>query len=311
MRSILVFSIMTVALVWSLPWDVSAMPPREGFVYLSPVPGARHVRPQTQLIFRPSSRVGASWTAGCTVRGSVSGVHHGQWIRAGETWIFKPHHEFTLGEKVSVTVTLTGGEHVSYSFEISDSNLPPRSLEHQIECLKPEQHDSTPAQEPQRTAPATSGALPTPPGFPTFNITHLDNPASGHFFLTNLAFSDTINSPFHLIITDNSGDPVFYRETWNAAVDFGGPTDFAGVEVDGVDGPAVFVGGDGEGFAARVEAALGRFVAGGTDIGVQEDLVVPDDGGGPALAGDRSFPGDVFGGAPGFRELGVVGDGAG
>src|SRR5688500_13241218 len=103
--------------------------------------------------------------------------------------------------------------------------------------------------------------------------------------------------------------------------------DAAGTE-EGVDGLAVGDGGGGgvgvlallaggllvEDFLvpedlpvsrARAEDVAGDAAVGGAG---EEDAVVPDGGGGPAVGGDGGFPGDVFGGGPSGGEVGFGGD---
>ncbi|MBD3165204.1 hypothetical protein GF324_01255, partial [bacterium] len=77
-----------------------------GMEYLSPVPGAEQVAPQTHLIFRPGGSLAGDAEYGFTVTGSTSGAISGRTVRAEQnrTLLFYPATPFELGETVTVEI---------------------------------------------------------------------------------------------------------------------------------------------------------------------------------------------------------------
>ena len=90
------------------------------------------------------------------------------------------------------------------------------------------------------------------------------------------------------------------------------PQHRATVEVEAEHLPAVVARlhavGDADAAVRYVQARTGRFVVVVGDHGGQENLAVPDDGTRPPQPGNGRLPRHVLGGAPGFRQLRIIGD---
>ena len=110
MHRSIVFCIAAAVFAASFPnADAGAGP--EPFRYLSPLPGARYVSPQSTLLFRPGALTDAlprDWTSSVRVSGSRSGLHGGSWTFSddGKTVIFRPDRQFERGETVTVAANL-------------------------------------------------------------------------------------------------------------------------------------------------------------------------------------------------------------
>ncbi|MCK5406085.1 MAG: hypothetical protein KAJ37_01465, partial [Candidatus Krumholzibacteria bacterium] len=199
------------------------------FYYLSPLPGAKLVSNQTTIIFRPASEFSAQrgdWTNAVTVTGTESGSHSGDWVvaRDGKTVIFKPHRQFTAGEKVRVTVIgqmdeLRGREDFDFVFTIS-----PKTTELQMEelpplcdCLGIEQSLSGQLGKEQslkrssRVVDDFSCTYELPQDFPEITITTKDNPTPGHIFLANFPYGGSSGARYMMILK-NTGVPVYFQK---------------------------------------------------------------------------------------------------
>ncbi|MCL5021096.1 MAG: aryl-sulfate sulfotransferase, partial [Bacteroidetes bacterium] len=203
-------------------------------VYVSPVAGSKYLTPGTSIIVRSDENISPDMVRGDLfyVVGSATGAHAGTVTLATDdrTLIFQPDAPFAPGDSVNVSFThpllSVMGDTVSlnpFSFTISDYNLNanqsevseigygiPKMLSPAIE----EQHQQAgvsklsteflPSDEPD-TLPAD---LPIP------TVTKTDSPSSGFIFLaTNMNHATYKKYGDYLMILDNNGDVLFYRNT--------------------------------------------------------------------------------------------------
>lgn len=197
--------------------------------YVSPIPGSKYLTPQTGIIVRSDVDLEPSQVTNnlFEVSGSISGVHYGQVILVGDQRIilFKPLTPFSLGETVSVSMShplqATNGDTVSltpFSFTIAGYDLnTDRAFLSTLSSNLPEANVPT---EPQSESEEVDNMLHKtelkyeleglPANFPPLTVTKSDSPSSGYIFLsTNMIPNSKYGD--YLIIEDNEGDPVFYR----------------------------------------------------------------------------------------------------
>ncbi len=206
---------------------------RNEFEYLSPRPGAIYLLPQSTIILRPGETFQQrplNLADRISVSGSVSGDHSGKIRIAGDrkSVLFKPDSSFLLGEHVTVSISAgfrsADGRPLNpliYRFRIANT-LPAKTSNKQL--LQEELKDVL----PEKPAPTTStpekydphAAFSLPPDFPIMNITAHDNPSDSYYFLANLSWGPNPPRPYHLLMLDNNGFPVFFRKLPFIAVDF-------------------------------------------------------------------------------------------
>ncbi|MHC4085609.1 MAG: aryl-sulfate sulfotransferase [Planctomycetota bacterium] len=212
----------------------------KGYLYLSPVPRAEYVRPETRFFLvrfeavSPNDITNLSTFIGVT--GAASGAHTGQtWIATDDrTVIFEVSSGFSSDELVTVTLTPTVDpcavgvvEPYQYQFMVSGPMPypPPPPMSsisaareqvvnmHTVPDTEPEaMHTADMKAEEAVSAVALEGpnvmpnGVSVPSDFPHVNVTINNNPAPGHIFL------DYRGSPTrYAMILDNSGAPVWYR----------------------------------------------------------------------------------------------------
>jgi len=224
-----------VAFVSLIGGNVHAESSSELFRYLSPRPGARHVMPQSTLIFRPGDdleRSGSLWTSSMEVTGSASGVIEGRWKTADDsrTIIFRPYREFELGETVIVTFDLeAGGEKIIYThrFEVASRIVDYRSDQfEQIgigESDLPIEMDGRTSlllQSKEKKGVNLADMYALPPDFPGMEITACDDPADGKLFLASIPDRNDTLPVCYMMILENDGFPAFFRKAQGQAFDF-------------------------------------------------------------------------------------------
>ena len=206
-----------------------ATAPAPAVRYVSPVPGAGRVLSGTNVIVRfdraltDAERVRA---AGLGVAGSASGAHEGDVTLTtdGRTLLFRPRTAFAWGERVTVELPpslVQGGGILAgrTSFSFSIAATPPPGLARSLLEESPEL--AAPWSPTRRPLPWTSGAPGAdtlPAGFPPITPTVYSTPSPGRIFLTTLDWGGGL--PQLLLILDDSGRPVFCRETPGPCVDF-------------------------------------------------------------------------------------------
>ena len=226
--------LIAMTLVTTIGGPVRAESSSKIFRYLSPMPDARFVMPQSTLIFRPGDgldRFGPLWTSSMKVSGSVSGTHDGRWITADDprTVIFKPHRGFEPGETVVVTFDLAAdGEKMVYShrFEIASQIVDYRSdffeqTGTDVDDLSIEMdgRNSLPLQTGRKRRGELSDTYVLPSDFPHVEITICDNPGEGKLFLGNHPQKND-PSGYYMMILENDGFPAFFRKVPGKIFDF-------------------------------------------------------------------------------------------
>lgn len=160
------------------------------------------------------------------VTGSSSGAHSGVAVLAddGETVIFKPQQPFALGETVSVSVdrgiqTKSGQvlEPVSFDFTTyaKQAPLPPLAPAAPLDLKRP-----TPPPILEDTAPPPAPRASTLPSDLPALITSVRGNAAeeGDFFVASFPFP--LGPSNYLLILDQSGRVVYYKQTKDMAADF-------------------------------------------------------------------------------------------
>ncbi len=192
-------------------------------IYSSPVPNARYVRPETQLILRFDRAVdpfAPGFTV--TVSGSRSGPHPGRvrLVEEGRTLLFQPERRFEAGERVRVSLGAalrlrTGGPEERQRLEFTIAAVPPPAAPGR----------AARAAALRRLAGATIsppddlGSPDTlPPGFPSLAITRRGNTEPGNLFLTNFVLG--AGGPHFLMVLDDAGTPRFHRAMPANCIDF-------------------------------------------------------------------------------------------
>ena len=202
--------------------------------YQSPLPGARLITPQTNIILRAAAPVDPS-TVGTRgiiiVSGSASGSHAGELTLSddGQTMLFTPTTQFAVGETVTVSIThglrtIDGREitPTSFMFYILQRIVPSSVLEGStllsLEGL-PARIDNLPFESFGSVQQQTSVRVDTlPPDFPHIQADVFGSPSPGRIFIADMVLSGTNIS--YIMIVDDFGTPVFYRRTSGDAFDF-------------------------------------------------------------------------------------------
>jgi hypothetical protein len=215
-------------------WSQGA-PHELGYLYLSPVPGASYVSPQTRYVLVRFESVAPTQvtnlaTSFISVTGSISGAHPSATRVAtdGRTVIFEMETDFEPNELVTVTMlplTGTGAtesvQPYQYQFMIwgpMPGSLPLAVLPPQLSLGTQEASVSNQAPRPlisatldpnRRTPKAVvmANGVSVPSDFPRVVITVNNNPSPGYLFLEN-----GLNgvSPYTMML-DNNGLPIWYR----------------------------------------------------------------------------------------------------
>ena len=192
---------------------ISALP---GLRYVSPMPGSGLVTPESNVIVRlldPISLRSAELAGAFVVTGSKSGPHSGRALQAGDgvTVLFKPDQEFLRGEAVTVELrpplVPAGAKPVSFWFSVAAIKpaAVPLSLESEFGT-------------PRSAAAIPDNVDSLPAGLPPITASIYSPPTAGALFLSNVSFGPP-NVPF-LLILDNGGNPLFYRQMRSSCFDF-------------------------------------------------------------------------------------------
>jgi hypothetical protein len=210
--------------------DSGARPRPSAIQYLSPLPGAKLVSRETNVIVRFAGgldRYAVDPAARFTVVGSRSGLHSGTSVVCddNETILFEPDAPFAPGEDVTVTVRYRHRQRVeSESFTFVFSISPKRT---KPDLPKPRQFFAAhgigwdrASGRGQRDRQLRETADFAPPvGFPTMNIGVVDDPGDGFVFLTNFLWVND-PPPSFLMILRNDGTPYFFRRSNSFVLDF-------------------------------------------------------------------------------------------
>lgn len=199
--------------------------------YLSPLPGAKLVSSETNVIVRLSGgpdRYAFDLATMFSVVGSRSGRHVGHAVITddGETVVFKPSTPFEPGEDVTVIVRYSDRRRQGNieTFEFGFSVSPKRGRAEAIDVRAffaehgVEWGTARGDWGPVRSPSGPSDFVP-PAGFPSMDIGVEDNPGDGYIFFTNFLWSND-PPPSHLMILRNDGTPFFFRRANSFVLDF-------------------------------------------------------------------------------------------
>ena len=203
---------------------------KEGYQYVSPVPGSKLVSPRNNIALRQGSPIDESSlaTASLTVSGVTSGSHAGKLVLSDDarTVLFLPYVPYAAGEKVEVVfqggIRTRQGDclpKLDFDFTVAavDPNQPwQEGLREALSEAPPAANAPGPAPDaaPPVTTAADCGSLPG--AYPSLTLRVSDHPEPGYVFLS--PFSRT--SSGKLVIVDNLGNPIFFRRLPLPSTDF-------------------------------------------------------------------------------------------
>jgi hypothetical protein len=205
-------------------------------VYVSPLPGSQYITPSSNIIVRADADLNAGTIQNnlFNVVGSSSGKHSGKIILTDDqrTVLFQPETPFSLGETVNVSMTspvLSVAEDSvllhPFSFTISASNLnADKALVSRMGKDITKEEETPAIAEPQPSATQTRNITSEnqlkkepegfPGDFPSLTVMASDSPSAGYIFISpNMSETTTGQYGNYLIVADNNGNPVFYRNT--------------------------------------------------------------------------------------------------
>ena len=206
------------------------------FEYISPLPGSGMNMPETNIIIRYGEAFSSYDVFSeklLEVTGDKSGLHTGRIILAeeGRTLLFNPDFPFLLGETVSVkflrsTKTEDGRtiSPINFSFRITEKNV------NEIVKSNPEKYLFSEFSEMSRRSTSSISPMSDhfqysvmddslPVDFRNYEVDSLNNPSPGFIFFAPFYYFD-FASKNYLIISDNYGVPVFYRQLPSLVFDF-------------------------------------------------------------------------------------------
>jgi hypothetical protein len=192
------------------------------------------VSPQTNIIIRSIDIIDKKNITSeppVNVEGSKSGHHSGKLIVSDDskTLIFSPANPFVLGEVVTVSLqrgvqTLRNVEvqPMSFTFTITPTDRNAVKGANPLEGSSVIFPSAPPKQSAGRNGTSeealTNPVLPA--DFPKIKVTDTGTAAPGYVFISSFGWtSSVVASPF-LLILDDFGNPVFYREMSAACMDF-------------------------------------------------------------------------------------------
>lgn len=197
--------------------------------FLSPVPGATGILPETNIIIRPGGIVDPSTVASglLEVRGSLSGLHEGRLALSddGQTLTFQPDAPFQPAERVTcrIGVGLRTDRRGSvlpaeFSFSIAGperSNLRDPPVVAEFDDADLAAGGSGGGWLPLQPPPPSDSI---PADFPRIQVSVQGPTAPGRLFMSNF-FLGTPTVPY-LMILENDGRPIFQRRLAAQALDF-------------------------------------------------------------------------------------------
>ncbi|MCD6163279.1 MAG: aryl-sulfate sulfotransferase [candidate division Zixibacteria bacterium] len=199
------------------------------FQYISPKPGAELVSKSSNIIIRAGSILPASnfnLSAIAVIEGSSSGNHNYNAVIADDqqTIIIKPIAPFQPGETVNVIlnarlITAKTNRIQSSTFSFTISPKTERLLDDSFywDEYFDISSDLTAGSESEPNPKLNSNRdVSLPYSFPNITVNCIDNPGQGFIFLGNI-FPNTAH---YLMILDNTGYPVYYKEMPTAGMDF-------------------------------------------------------------------------------------------
>ena len=200
------------------------------YQYLSPLPNAVLVRPESELIIRQGDYINPLSLKNEYIKviGSKSKEHKGELKLSddGKTILFQPYFPFALGEIVTVNIRLgirdIGGnflEPIQYHFKILQKKVDWKKYVSQ-ESLFPAVHESKKRKFKEKkkyTFNVLDDSLP--PDFPTINLDVNNNFGQGEIFAAPFVMHP-IPEYAYLMILDRNAIPLFYRRFDHAVFNF-------------------------------------------------------------------------------------------
>ncbi|MEJ2103517.1 MAG: aryl-sulfate sulfotransferase [Ignavibacteriaceae bacterium] len=211
---------------------------KEKYQYLSPLPNAILVQPETEIIIRQGNFIDPStlYESFIEIIGSKSGIHQGKLILSDDemTIIIKPTISFTLGETVKVlikkVITERNGNFlvpIEYQFKIIERKVD-LEKKRSISSLCNEvinksgrnfgkNGNKKAINEKIKFEKTKIDSVPS--DFPYLNLLVNNSPTPGQFFIA--PFQITATTQFgYLMILENDGLPVYYKRYDNLQLDF-------------------------------------------------------------------------------------------
>lgn len=203
----------------------------EKFKYISPKPGSKYINPENNIALRHGEVLDVSSVKNSiiSVTGSLSGDISGKLTLSTDarTLIFYPEKPFRYTESIKVSIkpglkTETGlnMESISYTFYVAEQDNKELLKDLYNSELEKEDVKSFKSSSTESYSPVyKKDAKDIPEGLPIATITEFDNPAPGYIFCTPRPWQNAPYDPYMMIL-DNYGTPVFYRQGIRRANDF-------------------------------------------------------------------------------------------
>lgn len=208
------------------------------YEYLSPVPNAELVQPESEIIIRQGKDIRLSTLLNdfIIVRGSKSGNHPGRLILSDDhkTIIFKPNSAFSFGENVNVQIVKgimnTDGEKlkpIQYHFNTIVKQVDGKYLKSK-NLITSELKLASPNKYEQKKIYSTNDKILSknktaidslPPDFPYIQLLSNHCPFHAQIFAAPFYASPDQNFGY-LIILENDAVPIFYRRFDHYVMDF-------------------------------------------------------------------------------------------
>jgi hypothetical protein len=188
---------------------------QELFTYISPKPNSKNNSPSNDIIISVNQEIKNSWVNSgslINVEGQSSGNINGRVIKKENTILFIPDKDFLNGDKIKVDLSklalhLGDFSMQSYfTFSVSEkSNLLSKNILDHI------------YKDELGIIKNSKNVIDTlPSGFPQISLEIFDDPSDGYLFFG--VFGNTEKPA--LLITENSGNPIFYLQTNSDPTDF-------------------------------------------------------------------------------------------
>ncbi len=223
MKRILVFVFLTGVFQFTL--DSALAYKDQAYLYLSPAPNAKFVSPETRYFLVRFETVSVfdltNLSSFIQVTGASSGIHSGQAHIASDnqTVIFEVDSKFVSAEVVTVSLnpTFSVGSVEPFEYQFIISTYTPDSVPAPVLISEsPESQTNERLQAFSDTTPAAAGkaglmpnGVSVPSNFPHIDISINENPDDGYIFIDNR----TTGSNSYNVIFDNTGSPIWYRQT--------------------------------------------------------------------------------------------------
>ena len=206
------------------------------FQYLSPLPNSSLVSSNTNIIIRHGEildRASVEMSSAIEVNGDKSSNHSGRIKLTSDekTIVFVPDVPFSLGEKVSVTLTpsvktLSGIPVGPLSFSFTISNSTHIRDTRSVDKLMSEMEGIPSAGQRVSNIMNSSSEIRMqqsqflPPDFPAIAVLNSIAPSPGFIFTSNFTWVSGVSNTPYLLILNNKGEPTFYRKMPAWCLDF-------------------------------------------------------------------------------------------